>query len=395
MRIAQISDCHLGYSSGKKKHPITQINLREQDGYDAFEEAIDQIILEKPDIVICSGDIFHSPNPSIYTLVKCQELLNKFVEAGIPFYNIAGNHDATDSVKDIPSNRILHQPLLNVFSFVEPYIKVEFEENIVVHFVSHHGYVAQQETMEELKPVEGKFNILCTHGSVFDPESLIILHSEQSPREVVIPQKVLDLGWDYIIMGHIHERGWVGSPDKSKDLANRKTFYGGSLIRRGYSDKPCKLGRGWTLWTIENNDMTPEFFNVHQRPQYDIPIYCEGKEVQEIENEMIKNFQKINLEETPLVRFTLVDLTSKQKMQLDWKVLSEYTSLCLSFTTRLKTKEELKAEISGESFSFDLMTAFSEFWEQFKVVYEEEEQEKIKKISDTLLKKGQEIVLTK
>ena len=395
MRIAHFTDSHSGYSSGKKKHPETRINLREQDGYDALEEVISQIINEKPDIALCTGDIFHSPNPSIYTMVKVQEQLQRLSDAGIPFYNIAGNHDATDSVKDIPSNRILHSPKLGLHSFIEPYIKVDIGENIILHLVSHHGYVAQQETMESVKPIEGKFNILCTHGSVYDPESNMILHSEASPREVIIPEKVLNLGWDYILMGHIHERGWVGSSDKLTDTTGKKTFYGGSLIRRGFADKPCKLERGWTLWTIENNVMTPTFFNIHQRPQFDIPIFCENKSVSLIETEMVSYLKSLNLEETPIVRFTLVDLTNQQKMQLDWKILSEYTSQCLTFSTRLKTKEEVKAELSGENFSFDLFEAFTEYWEQIKKEYSEADQKQIKTISDKLLRLGQEEALSK
>ena len=54
-KIAQISDCHLGYRSGQFRDVETGINLREQDGYDALEKAIDEIVEAKPDVVICSG----------------------------------------------------------------------------------------------------------------------------------------------------------------------------------------------------------------------------------------------------------------------------------------------------------------------------------------------------
>ena len=70
MRIGHISDIHLGYTSGNKKDTETKINIREQDGYNALNECIEQMIENKVDLVLCTGDFFHSPAPSIYTLVQ-------------------------------------------------------------------------------------------------------------------------------------------------------------------------------------------------------------------------------------------------------------------------------------------------------------------------------------
>lgn len=395
LKIAHISDIHIGYSSGKKKDETTKVNLRELDGYNALNECLDSIIEQKPDIVLCTGDFFHSPNPSIYTLVEGQKALSKLVEAKIPFYNIAGNHDATDSVKDVPANRILHSPALHLYSYVEPYVKVELKDNVVLHLVSHHHYSDQRNTMDILKPIEGKFNILCTHGSCFDPFLDAMLHSEASPREVIIPEDILKLNWDYILLGHIHERGWVGSADQKTDTTGNKIFYGGSLIRRGFSDKECPLGRGWTMWTIENSQMKPTFYNVQQRTQLDEMIFCDRKSPIDIEKEIKERFQKIDLSEIPIVRFTLVDLTNIQKMQIDWKKFAEYTSRCLTFGTRIKTKEQIKKELSTRNFSFDLIEAFSEYWEETKDVYDKDDRTNIKTISQKLLKQGQSNILSK
>ena len=218
-KIAQISDCHLGYRSGQFRDNETGINLREQDGYDALDKAIDEIIEAKPDVVICSGDMFHSPKPSIYTIIQCKKILQKLVKAGIPFYNIAGNHDAEDSIREIPANAVIDEPLLGLYSYTEPYVVVEISPGIVCHFVSHHGFIAQQETMKRLKTIKGKFNILVTHGSVYDTNMNMILHSESEPREIVIPEEIMNMDWDYTLMGHIHERGWVSSTDGLTDTS--------------------------------------------------------------------------------------------------------------------------------------------------------------------------------
>ena len=208
IKIAHISDIHLGYSSGKLKTE-DDINLREQDGYNALNDTIDNIIQSNVDYVVCTGDFFHNPNPSIKTIHEGLEAIKKLSHHNIPFYCLAGNHDSSDILKEIPSSDILNIPELGLYSFIEPYKIVELEENIVLHLVSHHGYNKQLDTMKNVKPIQGKFNILCTHGSIYDPISNSVLHTEAEPREIVIPQSVLELNWDYILLGHIHERGWV------------------------------------------------------------------------------------------------------------------------------------------------------------------------------------------
>lgn len=57
VKIAHISDIHLGYSSGKLKTE-DDINLREQDGYDALNDTIDDIIESNVDYVVCTETFF-------------------------------------------------------------------------------------------------------------------------------------------------------------------------------------------------------------------------------------------------------------------------------------------------------------------------------------------------
>lgn len=399
-KIAQVSDQHQGYKTGTFKHPLTGRNLREQDGYDAHEEVISQIIDYKDreglDAVIGSGDIFHSPEPSVYTIVQVQKQLKRLYKNNIPFYNIAGNHDSTDSVREVPSNTVLDFPELNIFSYFSPYVKNEILPGIVCHFVSHHRFVEQSATFEDVNPEKGKFNILVTHGSVYDSALNEVLHTENEPREVVISEELMSKDWDYTIMGHIHERGWVHSKDRKTDTAGRKQFYGGSLIRRGFADKECKLGRGWTLWTIDTDKhtMMPEFFNISQRTQLDILILCENKSVDEITSNVKQEFDKIDFDKAPIVRVTFVGMTKIQENQMDWKRLLEPTKKCLTFNKRIRTKEEIKAEIKNSNFSFDLLKAYREFWESLKDEYPNELKDRVKGTTEDLLKKGQDKVIS-
>lgn len=395
-KLAHFSDSHLGYRAGKLRNETTLVNQREQDGYDAYNEVIDDIIINKPDVVLCSGDIFHSPSPTTYTIHQAQLGLDKLVENNLPFYNIAGNHDSTDNVYDVPSNIVLDQPRLNLFSYSKPYEVKEVAEGIVFHFVSHHGFLEQDKTFKHVNPIDGKFNILVTHGSVFDSAINAVLHTEGEPREVVITEDLMNKNWDYTLMGHIHERGWVHSKDRKTDTANRKQFYGGSLIRRGFSDKACPLDRGWTMWTIdtEKRTMTPEFHTISQRPQYDLVVFCKDREVYDINKEIKREFDKINFDENPILRITLVELEKSLRNQIDFKKHKNKTDKCLSFNHAFKTQEVFINEIDKNSFNFDLITAYKNFINNNDFKYKKDDIPSIRNKAILYLQKGQEKVMS-
>ena len=83
MLISHISDIHLGYA---------QFNLqeREEDLYEVFEESVDKSIQEHVEAVILAGDIFHNPKPTGSDVIKLARELKKLKEKSIPVYFILG-----------------------------------------------------------------------------------------------------------------------------------------------------------------------------------------------------------------------------------------------------------------------------------------------------------------
>lgn len=361
VKIAHLSDLHLGYKSGRIKNK-QDLNLREADGYVAFSNLVTDVINEKPDFAILAGDTFHNPTPDMRTVLFAQNQFRRFWEAGIPVYIIAGNHDTSDIKSEIAASRILHDPWRKIYSHIEPYIKYEAYPGIFIHLVSHHMYSEQDETMRNIKTVDGTINIFSTHGSIIDPILKEKLHTDQSPREIVIPDFLIeDNDWDYIMLGHIHERGWVGSKDKKSDTSNTKLFYNGSLIRRGFSDKAVPLGRGWTLWTMgTDGKFTPEIKTVQQRPQYDFPVInAESFTSQEITDAIIKNLVTTQVESNvfepitaPILRQTLLNVSPAKYAALDWKSISNNSKHSMAWNIKTSTDKELKTD-SKEQFLGD------------------------------------------
>ncbi len=87
MLIAHLADVHLGFRQYGRKE-------REEDIFRAFEYVIEEILKERPDVIIIAGDLFHTPIPSdLNVLIKTEKILEKVKERGIPVIGVAGDHD--------------------------------------------------------------------------------------------------------------------------------------------------------------------------------------------------------------------------------------------------------------------------------------------------------------
>ena len=91
MKLAIWSDCHIGRRQYRTDE--NNINKYEQEGYRVANEYADVMIKENPDLIICAGDVFDTPNPSVLAMNKYAKVQMKFDRAGIPTMDILGNHD--------------------------------------------------------------------------------------------------------------------------------------------------------------------------------------------------------------------------------------------------------------------------------------------------------------
>lgn len=413
-RFATLSDCHVGYSSSRAT-TSEGVNLRADDGYRALEQAVTGIIESEVQAVIVPGDTFHVPEPRVRDIVVAQNQFRRFAEAGIPVYILAGNHDALDLAHEIAASRVLHDPHRNIFSHVEPYVHYELTDGLLLHMVSHHLYHAQADTMKQVVPQEGALNIFSTHGSVIDPIMKMKLHTEQSPREVVIPDALLmSNDWSYSMLGHIHERGWVGSKDKVTDTAGTRIFYSGSLIRRGFSDKEAPLGRGYTIWDIDSSgEFTPTFHSVDQRQQLDFDtIYADTISSSDITELIVNNLKSTHLPDigakfdersAPILRQKVAGITPAKYAALDWKAIDAYSKHAMLWDIKPTTLDE--AERHDEVGEGETTARTLEAGDVLKIyddwaltapqleTLEDNSRQRVIKLARTYVKKGQEEAL--
>lgn len=410
-KSAFLADVHLGYRAGHRKDS-NGVNLRESDGYHTFETIVDDMIAHEVKEVVIGGDVFHSAHPSARSVVEAQEQFRRLARAGIAIYALAGNHDVTDVREEIAASKILDDKERHIYSHVEPYVKYEIFDDVWLHMISHHMYHEQSETMRQVKPVDGAINILTTHGSTMDPILEMVLQTKDSPREIVIPDHIINMDWDYTMLGHIHERQWVGSKDAMGDSNGRKIYYNGSIIRRGFSDAETPLGRGWTLFEIDSDGqfrLEPQ--QVAQRPQVDFPVIdAVGMSSTEITDKIVsalKDTQVQGLEfdpaTAPILRQKIINLTPSQHNGMDKRAIDEnsvhaltwdYNKTWLDVVNAMSSKE---AKNEGPQ-STDMVQNFRSWSKNsatLSSLSDNSMREKVEEMSQKFVRMGQDIVLEK
>src|SRR5439155_1704290 len=100
VKLAHLADLHLGFRQYDRQ-TARGGNQREVDVADAFRRAVDDLVAQRPDLILLAGDIFHSvrpTNPAILFLFReLQRVRVALPET--PVVLIAGNHDTPRSVE--------------------------------------------------------------------------------------------------------------------------------------------------------------------------------------------------------------------------------------------------------------------------------------------------------
>ena len=325
-KIVHFSDTHLGYENYDLTNEA-DVNIREQDFYDAFELVIDEIARQKPDLVIHSGDFFHRPRPTNRAITFALQQLRRVSQLKIPMVIIAGNHSAPKS--------IFSSPILGAFQtidgifpiFGEQYERFEFH-NVVVHglpFIRQES-VRQQE-VEKIKPVAGKQNILMLHTSMGKK------YLEDLYGDVLFPQEKYDLldQFDYVALGHWHNFQTVGN------LKN--AWYCGSTERMSESEIGQEKGF-CTLDVTENGISTPIFHAIKTRNWHKLVIEkCFEKTLDQL-LETIYHFKRNKETAAAIVSVVLNDIRLEQSFELSKTKIKEIFADAFTVEIRKTTYQQ-------------------------------------------------------
>ena|GEM_PF-892573 len=180
MLLAHLSDSHLGY----RQYGLVE---RERDIYSCFEEAIDRAIEEHVDIVVHSGDLFHSPSPPPQAYRSAIRSLKKLKRRGIPFVYVMGQHDKPKTQALAPLTVLEDMELLH-HAGDKPYVAGDY--SVVGLDYSRRQLLVER--LQSIKPVTKK-SILALH----------VLLKEVSPLGDISASE-LPKGFIYYALGDYH-----------------------------------------------------------------------------------------------------------------------------------------------------------------------------------------------
>lgn len=227
VRIAHITDTHLGYRQYAKQDPDTGRNQRTVDFERAFEWAIDDIIDKRPDGIIHAGDVFHYSRPTWATLRHFVEQMKRIEDAGIPTLVIAGNHD-TPRIRTGGSAYSLLELTLPKVKFYAGYEDVHDTDTfrdlgIHVQAIPHGALTSDDSPMPLVYP--NLTNVMVIHGMV---KGILDPGMQAEPGEEELDSSLLDRKFDYIALGHYHLH--MQPPGMGNG------WYAGSTERNGWGD---------------------------------------------------------------------------------------------------------------------------------------------------------------
>jgi DNA repair protein SbcD/Mre11 len=208
MRIIHFSDTHLGFSEYYKTDPETGLNQREQDFYNAWEQAVDSIISLQPDLVLHAGDLFHTPRPNNRAIRVALEGIQKISTAGIPMVIISGNHE-TPRIRTTGSIFESLTLFPNVHAVYESRYECHIVNSVAVHCLPHCSLTEELEAAMTaiVWPAEGKYHVLLTHGAWSGGSYGMGEFNEQRLPDM---EAVTGRSFDYIALGHYHKQIDIG-----------------------------------------------------------------------------------------------------------------------------------------------------------------------------------------
>jgi DNA repair exonuclease SbcCD nuclease subunit len=265
VRIAHLADSHLGNR---------QYNLeeRERDIYEVFDEIGDRILEEHADIVVHSGDLFDSPRPSTQAYYTLKAFLKR-LDGKTRFFAILGDHDKP-KVRGMPPHKLFDDQVqtLGVAGNPESQQLSVKGEKVLLIGVSNLTRAYRPLLVGELKKLEG-LRISCDCSILMLHQAIDKFFSFQGAWEISLAD--MPKNFNYYAMGHLHERvrasfgrgelTYPGSPEilRSDEIAGWKKF-----------------GKGFNIVDIEGNDVKVTEVNLQRiRPQFEVTLsYAQFKE---------------------------------------------------------------------------------------------------------------------
>lgn len=350
MLISHISDIHLGY---------TQFNLqeREEDLYEVFEESIEKSINEHVKAVILAGDIFHNPKPNGASIVRLARELKKLKEKSISVFFILGEHDISRS-NDVPLPYLFHN--LGLARRLKSDSPVQIDDVLIYGFNKERRSNVDNGLIKPFRKLESIIKSDELKRSIENKKlkKILVLHQglvDFNKFAGEISSTDLPVGFDYYAMGHYHDH----TEKRFPNINNGLVAYPGS-IDLGHNEPISKAEKGFLIVDISGSSTTA--VNTHwiklekRRPQ--LPYHVRYPDLDAQLNLIIQESQSYS--KKPIVDLQVSGMNIDQKMMARQLLPLENSTLYYNWSII----EGESSSISGYSYDgtegFDMDKEMSE-----------------------------------
>ncbi|MBM3282291.1 MAG: hypothetical protein FJY86_03045 [Candidatus Diapherotrites archaeon] len=274
MRLAIVSDTHLGFARGSS---------REGDAYLALKQALEGIASQNVDAIIHPGDLFDHKIPTQEVWNECFDLLSilqkgknpgvkiihqkrdnsskEFFYQGIPLIAIAGTHEYRS--KDLKNAlQVLETGNFLICLHASHALIEKKKENGEIEKVAVHGMsgIPEKRALEALKmyhpqPVSGVHNLLVLHQSIKE-----FLPSKDD-MVATIGLENLPNGFDLMLNGHLH---WTSLTE----WEGKRLLIPGSTIFTQMKNLEGKKPKGWYVYDTQTRELTMHHLPVQRKLFY-------------------------------------------------------------------------------------------------------------------------------
>ncbi len=339
MKLAHLADLHLGFRQYDRQTPRGG-NQREADVADAFRLAVDDLLAQRPDVILLAGDVFHSvrpTNPAILFLFQQLHRLRVELPA-TPVVLIAGNHDTPRSAETGTILKLYEA--LGVDVVVDGARRLVWPKLDCAVLAAPHQAMSQAER-PALRPQPGAtFNVLVTHGQLpglGEQRGTMEYGGALLSREDLAPAQ-----WDYVALGHHHVAERIAE----------NAWYAGSLEYltpnpwgQLEDERERKLsGKGYLLVELPGARVSFRHIKGARRLIELPPIQAAGLGAKEIDQLIAQAVAaaKPGIDDQ-VVRLVVWDVPRGTARDVDHAAIRRYKARALNFQLELRRPEEQRA----------------------------------------------------
>ncbi|HVP97465.1 DNA repair exonuclease [Methanoregula sp.] len=346
MKLIHNADTHLGLTQFSRLDPESGMNLREKQIYDNFLRGINDIINQKPDVLVHAGDLFDNVKPKTKAYTTVLEALERLHEAGIPLVIIAGNHSMVKTRYTTSPYEVLtfyKSQITAAYKF--RYEKAEIGDT-VFHLIPNMLRVEDYRTAYDEIELSGKHNnVLVTHGlatSIKDRRLATVAEHE-------LDSTILSENFDYIALGHYHRQCQVAD----------NAWYSGSTEFLTYGEIADEKGG----LLVDPGRHAVRHLALPKTPMVDLgTIKCQGVHPGDITEEICARVTQKCLPQYAMAQVTLDGLSREHGKGIDTRDLAGIREQLLDLKIRVKSEEEgSPVPLQQDIRMIDYLQEFGEF----------------------------------